>query len=105
MAQAILVTDKDGNDVLVMTRNIKSVEGVPAEPEEPAVEAQDAVEDDPGEEPSATNPTGRAPKKGHGKIEAKAGKPGKPASAIIHTEDGSHEVGLSVRHLLNLINN
>ena len=105
MAQAILVTDKEGKSKIILTHNIKSIDAVPAVPEEPAVEAADEVKDDPGEEPSATNPAGRPPVKGHPKIEAKEGKPGVPEGAVIHSDGGDVEVSLPVSHLLGLINN
>jgi hypothetical protein len=103
MANAIHVIDKEGKEHVIMTSRIKGVEAVPAVPEEPPVQAADAVEDDPGEEATATSP-GRPPVKGHPKTEAKAGKRGVPAGAIIHGEDGDVEVGLNTANVLSLIN-
>jgi hypothetical protein len=85
---SITVTTEDGKNVVVVGHNVTYIEAVPGEPDEPAVAAQDEVEDDPGEEPTATNPLGRAPKKGHPKVEAKAAVAGKPDKAIIHLVGG-----------------
>jgi hypothetical protein len=83
MPKVITVTDESGKEYTVVCDNITSIAHEPGEPGEPAVEAQDEVEDDPGEEPNYANPQGRAPKKGHPKVEAKPAKPGTPDKATI----------------------
>jgi hypothetical protein len=88
MARVIHVTDESGKEYSVVVDNIASIEYEPGEPGEPAVEAQDEVEDDPGEEPSYANPQGRPPKKGHPKIEAKDAKEGTPDKAHIKLVGG-----------------
>jgi uncharacterized protein YlzI (FlbEa/FlbD family) len=104
MPRAVRVATEDGKEYLVNTANIVSVELVPGEPGEPAVEAQDKVEDDPGEEPSATNPTGRAPVKGHPKVEAKDAVPGTPDKAVIKLVNGDTlEVVQDARYLQDLM--
>jgi uncharacterized protein YlzI (FlbEa/FlbD family) len=104
MPRSIRVTTEDGKEHIVNTENVVSIEVVRGEPGEPAVEAQEEVADDPGEEPSATNPTGRAPKKGHPKIEAKEGVPGTPDKAIIKMVNGDTlEVEQDARYLHDLM--
>jgi len=88
MPNLIAVTTEDGKTLYVAADNIATIEPVPGKPDEPAVEAADAVEDDPGEEPSARNPLGRAPKKGHPKIAAKDAVPGEPDKAILKLKVG-----------------
>jgi hypothetical protein len=83
MPKVITVTDESGKEYTVVCDNITSIEHEAGEPGEPAVAAQDEVEDDPGEEPSYANPQGRPPKKGHPKIEAKEAKEGTPDTATI----------------------
>lgn len=78
MPKTITVSDESGKEYTVVCENITHVEHEPGEPDEPAVEACDEVEDDPGEEPSYANPQGRPPKKGSPKVEAKKAKPGTP---------------------------
>jgi hypothetical protein len=78
MANTVVVTDESGKEYTVVCANITHIEHEPGEPGEPAVEAQDEVPDDPGEEPSYANPQGRPPKKGSPKVEAKAGKEATP---------------------------
>jgi hypothetical protein len=73
MAKAIAVTTENGKKHTDMIDNIVTIAH---EPGEPAVSAQDAVRDDPGEKPSPTNPAVRPSKKGHPAIEAKAAVPG-----------------------------
>ena len=88
MPRAVRVATEDGKEYIVNTENVVSVELMPGEPGEPAVVAQDAVEDDPGEEPSATNPAGRPPVKGHPAVEAKEAVPGTPDKAVIKLVNG-----------------
>src|SRR5215831_183218 len=88
MPNLISVTTEDGKQVLVAVSNIASIEAVPGKPGTPAVEAADEVADDPGEEPSATNPLGRPPKKGSPKTEAKAADPGVPDKSILKLKVG-----------------
>lgn len=77
------LTDDSGKTISINTDHIVKVEYEKGDPDEPAVEAQDAVDDDPGEEPSYAVPLGRPPKKGHPKIEAKAAKAGTPDKATV----------------------
>jgi hypothetical protein len=88
MTRVIHVTDESGKEYSVVVDNIASVAYEPGEPAEPAVEEQDEVEDDPGEEPNYANPQGRPPKKGHPKIEAKPAKAGTPDKATIKLVGG-----------------
>jgi hypothetical protein len=88
MAKVIHVTDEAGKEYSVVVDNIASVAYEPGEPGEPAVEAQDEVADDPGEEPNYANPQGRPPKKGSPKIEAKEAKEGTPDKATIKLAGG-----------------
>jgi hypothetical protein len=104
MPRTFRVTTEDGKVHVVNAENVVSVELVPGEPGEPAVTAQDEVEDDPGEEPSATNPTGRAPKKGHPKVEAKDAVPGTPDKATIKLVNGDTlEVEVSGQYLQDMM--
>jgi hypothetical protein len=104
MANAVEVTTEDGKTLVIAGHNIATIEHVPGEPGESAVEAQDEVKDDPGEEPSATNPVGRPPKKGHPKIEAKPGKDAVPDTAIIKLMSGdSVTVQQSAKHLRDMM--
>lgn len=88
MPRAVRVATEDGKEYIINTENVVSIELIPGEPGEPAVEAQDEVEDDPGEEPSATNPAGRPPVKGHPAVEAKEAVPGTPDKATIKLVNG-----------------
>jgi hypothetical protein len=82
-AKTITETTEDGKEHTDMIDNIVIIE---QEPGEPAVERQDEIEDDAGDEPS----TGRPLKKGHPAIEAKAAVPGTPDKAIIKTGRWRH---------------
>jgi|SRR5215831_2828461 len=104
MPNLISVTTEDGKQVLVAVSNIASIEAVPGKPGEPAVEAADEVADDPGEEPSATAPLGRPPKKGHPKVEAKAAVAGEPDTAILKLKVGGDlKVAASAKSLADAI--
>jgi uncharacterized protein YlzI (FlbEa/FlbD family) len=104
MPRPVRVATEDGKEYIVNTANIVSVELMPGEPGEPAVEAQEEVADDPGEEPSATNPTGRAPKLGRPKVEAKDAVPGTPDKAVIKLVNGDTlEVVQDGRYLQDLM--
>jgi uncharacterized protein YlzI (FlbEa/FlbD family) len=104
MPRPVRLTTEDGKEHIVNSANIVSVELQPGAPGEPAVEAQDEVEDDPGEEPSATNPTGRPPKLGHPKVEAKDAVPGTPDKAVIKMINGDTlEVVASAQYLQDMI--
>jgi hypothetical protein len=88
MARVVHVTDEEGKEYSVVVDNIVSVAYEPGEPGEPAVEAKDEVEDDPGEEPSYSNPQGRPPKKGSPAVEAQEAKAGTPDKAHIKLVGG-----------------
>jgi hypothetical protein len=104
MGRPVRVATEDGKEYIVNSDTIVSAELKPGEPSQPAVEAQDAVEDDPGEEPTATNPVGRPPRKGHPKIEAKDAVPGTPDKAVLKLVNGDTlEVAMSGRALHDLM--
>lgn len=103
MPNAFMVHDDEGKPRVVIVSKIKGVDHVPGEPGEPAVEAADEVADDPGEPATATNP-GRAPVKGHPKIEAKEAVPEKKASCVIKTDDGDIKCNMSIEQVLDRIN-
>jgi hypothetical protein len=99
MPNAFLVHDEDCKQHVVMVSRIKGVEHVPGTAGEAAVEAQDAVADDPGVPATATSP-GRAPVPGHPKLEAKPAILAVPDSCIIKTEDGDIKCGLTVQQVM-----
>lgn len=104
MPRAMRVSTEDGKEHILNTDNIVSIELIPGEPGEPAVEAQDEVEDDPGEEPSPTNPAGRPPVKGHPAVEAKEAVPGTPDKGVIKMVNGDTlEVEHNTRYLHDLM--
>jgi hypothetical protein len=89
LANLISVTTEDGKAVYVAKENIASIEDVPGKPGEPAVEAADEVLDDPGVPANnVTGYQGRAPIKGHPKIEAKPAVEGVPDSTILKLKVG-----------------
>jgi hypothetical protein len=105
MPAAFIVNTKDG-DKLVVASTVTSVDFKEGKPGEPAVEAQDAVEDDPGVEanPAIGHP-GRPPVKGHPKIEAKPAVAGEPSVVTFKTEGGSVEaIGMTLAQAAELIN-
>lgn len=104
MPRAVRLTTEDGKEYVVNTENVVSIELIPGEPGEPAVEAQDEVEDDPGEEPTESNPAGRPPVKGHPAVEAKEAVPGTPAKGVIKLVNGdSLEVVQSAQYLHDMM--
>jgi hypothetical protein len=103
---AFIVNTKDG-DKLVVTSAVKGATFKEGKPAIPAVEAADAVEDDPG---VPANPAlgipGRPPVPGHPAVVAKAGDPGEPSTVTFETEGGSVEaIGLTLRQAVELLNN
>ena len=104
MGRPVRVATEDGKEYIVNTDSIVSVELMPGEPGEPAVEAQDEVPDDPGQEPTPDNPTGRPPKAGHPAVEAKEAVPGTPDKAVIKLVNGDTlEVVQDARYLQDLM--
>ncbi|PWT74192.1 MAG: hypothetical protein C5B60_07095 [Chloroflexi bacterium] len=89
LANLIELRTDEGKTVYVAKDNIAVIEEEPGEPDEPAVEAQDEVPDDPGAPANnITGFVGRAPVKGSPKREAKPAKAGKPAVTTIKLKTG-----------------
>jgi hypothetical protein len=90
LANLIEVQTEDGKTVYVSKDNIAVIEeSDPGEPDEPATPEQAEVPDDPGlPADNVTGFIGRAPAKGHPKVEAKAAKAGKPASTTVKLKVG-----------------
>lgn len=105
MPAAFIVSTKDG-DALVISATVKSVDYKEGTPGEPAVEAADAVEDDPGQPADPVSGLGgRPPVKGHPAITAKPAVEAVPSVVTFKTDGGSVEVpGLTLQQAADLIN-
>jgi hypothetical protein len=102
---AIMVTDVEGKQHIVVVSSITGVDLEKGEPGQPAQPAKEAVAASPGRPSSGPDDPGEPPVVAQAAVEVKPAVPGKPDMVIIHRSAGD-DVKVHMKHseFMNMIN-